>query len=169
MIKGDAPVKTLLVYYSRTGRTEAAVKRLSELLSAERCVKIRPKTPREGGLGMLRCLREMFGKPEKIEPHDVPPVMGEYDLVVVGTPVWGGGLSGPVRAFMEIYGKNVRKYALVEASSGPSEQQKRTAEQMEGITGLAPAAVLGLCSKDSAEKMERELNEFAEKLKGLPS
>ena len=154
-------MKTLLVYYSRTGHTEKEMKRLAELVRPERCIKIRPKRPREGFAGLLRCVGDMFGGACEIEPHDVPPVMEEYDLVIVGTPVWGGGVSGPVKAFVNAYGKGVQKYALVESSGGPASQDNRTVKQLDRMTGLACASVVTLPGKFTAEERERALAGFA--------
>jgi len=41
-------------------------------------------------------------KAAEVKPLDADPT--DYDLVVVGTPVWAGAVSSPVRGFRYVQG-----------------------------------------------------------------
>jgi flavodoxin len=90
--------KTLLVYYSRTGNT----RRLAEAIARElRCdvEEIHDTRARLGFIEFLKscveALREHHAKIEAVE-HDPKA----YDLIVIGTPVWAGSVSTPIRAYL---------------------------------------------------------------------
>jgi hypothetical protein len=89
-------VKTLVVFYSRSGTTRRIAVALSDVLKCDLEEITEPK-PRTGFLGYMRSLLEARRKrPSIIAPkkYDV----SSYDLVVIGTPVWS--LSSPVRAYL---------------------------------------------------------------------
>jgi len=81
---------TLCVYYSRTGNTE---KIMGEIAAALRCELVRPLPP--------------------VKPIKTAFPLGVYDLVIIGTPVWAGRCSAPVRSFLSQYGGELRRVAYV--------------------------------------------------------
>ncbi|MBD3350447.1 MAG: hypothetical protein GF364_03075, partial [Candidatus Lokiarchaeota archaeon] len=86
--------KTLILYYSRTGRTESIAQILKKRLNAD-MIEITDDMNRKGFLGLLRCMGEAIKEsiPE-IYPKELP--LDEYQLVLLGSPVWGGSLSTPM-------------------------------------------------------------------------
>jgi len=79
--------KVLVVYYSRTGATRRLAEALANALQAD----IEPITDRENRSGIFGYLRSVAESLQKrgasITPMNTDPA--SYDLVVVGTPVWG--------------------------------------------------------------------------------
>ena len=89
---------TLVVYYSLTGNTRPIAEAIAAALDADLEV-IEDTFNRDAGLGRPRSAIEgLLGLRSRITPpkHD----LSEYDLVVVGTPVWAARLSSPVRAYL---------------------------------------------------------------------
>jgi len=87
--------RTLVVYYSRSGHTRGVARQVAAALEAD-LEEIAEPTGRDGVLGYVRsALEAIFGASAEIERPRSDP--GDYDLVVVGTPVWDAAVSTPVR------------------------------------------------------------------------
>ena len=88
----------LIVYYSRTGTTEALATALAERLGADvariGCDRYRP--------GPIRYLRAGWDSVRgNLPPIDVPPVdTSAYDLVLLGAPIWTSHPALPLRAYL---------------------------------------------------------------------
>lgn len=90
--------KVLVVFYSRTGTTRRAASALAEMLDAD-VEEIVVTRDRAGPFGYLRSLVEAINqKPAEIVAAKRDP--SAYDLVVIGSPVWAGCVSSPVRAYL---------------------------------------------------------------------
>ena len=103
----------LCVYYSRTGHTEKLVREIAQELKCE-CVKLDDGVDRSGLRGWLRSGMQAMARqvPDVGEIKTVLP-LNAYDLVVIGTPVWAGRCSAPVRSFLKKYGKQLRRVAYL--------------------------------------------------------
>ena len=90
--------RTLDVYYSLTGHTRQIAQAIASARDAD-LEAIEDVVGRDTTLGRPRSAFEgLFGLRSDIrEPRHDPR---EYDLVVVGTPVWSVRLSSPVRAYL---------------------------------------------------------------------
>jgi flavodoxin len=90
--------RILLVYYSRTGNT----RHLAEAIAGElRCdiEEIHDTRARLGFIEFLRsCVEALRGHHAEIEAVEHDPKA--YDLIVIGTPVWAGSVSTPIRAYL---------------------------------------------------------------------
>lgn len=103
----------LCIYYSRTGRTEKLMSDIAAALDGE-LVRLEDAVQRQGLLGWLTCARQAMAR-------RLPPVkeivtnrpLGSYDLVIIGTPVWAGRCSAPVRSFLMQYGEKLPHVAYV--------------------------------------------------------
>lgn len=135
-----AAPRTLVVFYSRTGTTARVAVKLADALSAD-LVELRPKAPFAGAFGFLRA--GYLGQTRKAAPIEPLPVdPADYDLVLVGTPIWSSHIAAPVRAFMEENKAGIRDYACFYTSSGVGLPE--AGEDMARIMGPSPRAVLDL-------------------------
>jgi len=89
------------------------MKEIARELKCE-AVKLDDGVDRTGLRGWLRSGMQAMAShvPAVKEPKTVLP-LGIYDLVVVGTPVWAGRCSAPVRSFLMQYGKQLRRVAYI--------------------------------------------------------
>lgn len=92
-------MKTLVVYYSLTGKTEVVAQALARELGADlrRVEDAEPRAPSwwfmvSGSMGALR------GAQAPIKPIDTS--LQAYERVFVGSPVWAGSPSSPINAFI---------------------------------------------------------------------
>ncbi len=103
-------MRTLVVFYSRSGNTRVVAELVAKLLGCD-IDEIKPRTRRDGVWGYLRCLGEAILKfPAPIFETRTNPA--DYDLVVIGTPVWAGSVSSPVRTYLNKHRDQIRKAAL---------------------------------------------------------
>jgi menaquinone-dependent protoporphyrinogen IX oxidase len=90
--------KVLVVYFSRSGTTRSLASALAGMLAAdleETC----DCSNREGPGGYLRSLVDAIRK-RHVEIVPAGLDVSAYDLVVIGSPVWAGSVSAPVRAYL---------------------------------------------------------------------
>jgi menaquinone-dependent protoporphyrinogen IX oxidase len=133
-------VKALVVYYSRTETTAELARAIAEALDAE-LEPLVDTVSRSGARGMLRSLRDAARRrASTIEPLHVDP--GAFDLVVVGTPDWGGAAAAPVRAFLEQNRTRLARVAFF-LTDGTADHEK-VFRDMAALAGRDPVASLGL-------------------------
>ncbi len=137
-------MKTLVVYYSRTGITKRIAETISESLDCE-IEEIVDKKNRGGILGYLKSGYEASrNKLSVIEDpkHD----LSKYDLLIVGTPVWAGKMSVPLRTYLH---KNMEKIPLLACfcTAGGSGIEG-TIKNIGEYTKTTPIESFGLKSSD---------------------
>jgi len=101
-------MKALVVYYSRTGNTKFVAEEIAAELGAD-VEEIVDLKNREGRMGYISAGREaMSNKQTKIAETKRNPA--DYDLIVIGTPVWAWSPSSAIRTYVgkhDLSGKNV--------------------------------------------------------------
>jgi flavodoxin len=96
--------KILIVYYSRTGTTKKVAEVIKEKLGpacAGRCdiEEIISAKNRSGVIGYILSGKEATQKtPAEIKPTTKNP--DDYDLIILGTPVWAWNISSPMRTYI---------------------------------------------------------------------
>jgi flavodoxin len=153
--------RTLVVFYSRSGTTRGVAQALAGTLRCDLEEIAEPRS-RSGFFGYMRSLLEARRKlPSVIAPkkHDV----SSYDLVVVGTPVWGWSLSSPVRAYLMATAGQLPEVAFFCTLGGKGSESAFA--QMTAIAGKKPRAVCAITQREalSAGHVER-LAAFAKAL-----
>ncbi|MFC1668775.1 flavodoxin family protein [Spirochaetota bacterium] len=92
--------KTLILYYSRTGKTKAACEALGKKLGAD-IVEIKDLKNRAGKWGFFcAVLAGLFNIKTSIEPER--PDMSAYGNIIIASPIWGNALSMAIRAFLSL-------------------------------------------------------------------
>jgi len=130
-------MRTLILYYSRTGNT----RRVAEILAGRLAATPAEITCRAygGGLGALRqAFGVLLGSSPRIELTAV--AAEDWDLVVLGGPVWGARPAPPVRSYLQRYAAHHRRLALFVTCKGtsPTYPPERAMAEM---TALAPSGV----------------------------
>jgi flavodoxin len=135
---------TLVVYYSLTGNT----KEVAEIIAVEMDAFLEPiidSVKRKGFFGYMRSgyegmrrKRSVIKKPEK-HPD-------QFDLVIVGSPTWVGGMASPVRSYLANHPLKSAKLATFCTSGGP--QNAKVLADMAALSGQTPVATLGLSQSD---------------------
>jgi flavodoxin len=163
-LSGSPTMRTLIVYYSRTGTTEKMANLLAERLGADLEPLVDP-TSRAGIKG--------FWSAAKDARTQATPELGalvhnpeDYDLVLVGTPVWAGTMSVMVRSFLTHCADTLPKVGLFATTS--ISDLDETLEAMAKLLPNQPVATLGLKRKlVTKDQCADQLDAFAEQLKAL--
>jgi flavodoxin len=130
--------RVLVVYYSRTGRTEKVAEHLADRSGAD-IEAIGESQGRLGFFGYFRSAREALKrKHAAITPmlHD----LGDYDIVLLGTPVWAGHVSSPMRACLDANKETFRRVAFFCTQHGSGAE--KVLQEMAEICGRQPEATL---------------------------
>lgn len=120
----------LCMYYSRTGNTKKAMEEIAQALGAE-TVELRDAVERGGWQGWLRCGMDAVRKSTRPLSHfETDRPLGDYRLVILGTPVWAGRCSSVMRTFLERHGAKLQNVAYVTTRSSEGKFQE-VYEQMD--------------------------------------
>jgi flavodoxin len=152
--------RILVVYHSRTGYTRRVALDLAGRLGADLDV-IRIVQPMHGPVGYALCALEALAglAPALRRPTRDP---ADYDLVVVGTPVWFWSLASPVRSWLETFGRRGRRFAFFCTMGGSG--AGRVFATMKDITGRAPLATLALTDAEIDATARAKLDGFVRAL-----
>jgi flavodoxin len=103
-------MKTLLVYYTRTGNSKFAAETIAAELGADMEEVVDLKN-RKGRLAFLSAGRDaMQGKLTEIEQTTKNPL--DYDLIVIAQPVWAGSPTPAIRTYLKKNDLSGKKVAL---------------------------------------------------------
>jgi flavodoxin len=154
-------MKTLIIYYSRTGTTKKLAENIKLKLPSE-IEEITDTKDRKGPIGYMFSGRDaMRRKLSDLNPINFNPA--EFDLVVIGTPVWVANISAPVRTYLEKFKGQFKKVAFF--STMGSSGSDRTFNEMEKIVGVKPVASLSLTTVEVRQEKDGEkIDEFIKKL-----
>jgi len=147
--------KTLIVYYSRDGNTKKVAEKLAEQMSCD-IIQITESKSRKGILGFLKAGMEASRKTQP--PIILPEInLEDYELFLIGTPIWAGAMASPVRTFMVQKLPKTADYAIFYTRGGAGDLPIGTAT--EKIVGKAPKVVVGIGRKEMISgKWESKLN-----------
>jgi len=133
--------RTLIVYYSRSGTTARVGHALARRLGTDEVV-IQDKRA-HGRVSVWRALLDrLLNTLPPIAPIAAP--LDSYDLIVLGTPVWGGRAAAPMRRFLKDYGPSLPTVAFFCTMGGRGAAS--TFEDMQARLGKPPRAS---CSFDA--------------------
>ncbi|MDH5683274.1 MAG: hypothetical protein OEZ20_02280 [candidate division WOR-3 bacterium] len=123
-------MKILITYYSRTGVNESVCKSLQSKLDCDIEPIIDTKN-RKGLWGLLICgFDATFKKMSKIGAIEKDP--GNYDLVIVSTPIWAGTITPAIRTYVFENKDKFKKVAFVSVS-GSGEENKKVLPDFESL------------------------------------
>lgn len=102
--------RTLIAYYSMSGHTRQVAQELCTFFEAD-LEEIREPHRRHGFTGVLRSLLDagLHRMPEILPPEHDP---ADYDLLVLGGPIWAGRLAAPLRGYARRHGVRAKHIAF---------------------------------------------------------
>ena len=133
-------MKILVAYYSRTGVTKKIADYVAKKISAE-MEEIKDTINRAGALGYMMAGRDAtLRRLTKLEMPKLNPA--NFDLVIIGTPIWSWNMSTPIRTYLEEYKNQFKQVAFFCTMGGSGDE--RAFKEMGEIIGKEPVATLGL-------------------------
>lgn len=142
----------LVVYYSRTGITQAVASRIAAECGCD-IDPIRETRTRRGLPGYLRSGYEaLAGKLPPIESPARNPA--DYQLVILGTPVWAGRVSAPMRSYLHANAARLPRVAAFCTMGGSGGD--KVLDEIAALCGKAPVARLALSDREIGGERDRE-------------
>jgi len=151
-------MKNLIAYYTRTKTTKKVADEIAKQINCE-SDEIIDKKKRSGPLGYITSGRDAMKKSlTEIEAKKDP---SKYDLVIIGTPIWGWTMCPAVRTYITRNKFNKVAFFCTHGSSGGD----KTFKEMEEITKIKPLATLELTTKEVIQDDYKEkVRYFVKKL-----
>ena len=105
-------MNALVIYFSATGNTREVALMIAEQAGADIYeIKLQKPLP-ESEFGVyVKGISMMLKKKNPALKEDFPP-LSAYDIVFIGTPVWGSKMAPPLKAFLEACPLGKQKTAL---------------------------------------------------------
>ncbi len=154
-------MKPLVVFYSRTGSTKRVGEALAGMLDCD-SEELLDTKKRSGPLGYMTAGRDAMAK-KLTKLADIKRDPALYDLVILGTPIWGGTLSSATRTYITANKSKFKRVAFFCTQGGTENQQ--LFDEMEALCERRPVSILAL--RDAEVKKgdyQDKLRQFADGL-----
>ena len=153
-------MKILIVYYSRTNVTKDIANRLQKELDCD-IEEITDGGKYDGRLGYIKGgMNASMGRTSDIDPISKNP--SDYDLVIIGTPVWASNMATPVYTYLIKYNDQIKKMAsFCTCISGGYE---KALEKIAEVSGKTQVSTMFLNAKDVKNPTEK-INTFIKNIK----
>ena len=150
----------LIVYYSRTGVTAKVANALAQACGAD-IERLQDLRPRDGAAGFLRSAWQGWRKlPGEIAPPQRRPA--DYPFILLGTPVWAGQMSAPMRAYILRQREHFRRIGLFCTAGGDGQDALTSMAEM---CNKLPIASMCLRQSDVLSgRYQQALADFASEL-----
>ncbi len=144
-------MKTLVVYYTRTGNSKFAAETIAGELGAD-IEEVVDLKDRQGRLAYMSCGRDaMKGNETEIAPTKRNPT--DYDLIVVAQPVWAWSPTPAIRTYLNKNDLSGKKVALFFGGENLKQAVEKTKALMCDTTFVGELAVEEpLQNKEEAKK-----------------
>lgn len=158
-------MKVLVIYYSRSGRTRRAAALIAEALQARDVEvvleELTDKQNRKGLGGLLRAsIDSTFGMKTEIRAPGAR--VEDFDVVVLGTPIWAWAGTPAALAFCRDWGRRAKRTALFCTMMGPT--AGGTFKALSSELRDEPLATLALSHRQlgSEETLKAAIKSFIE-------
>ena len=155
-------MKALVVYYTRTGNTKFAAEAVAAELGAD-LEEVVDLKKRQGRLAFLPAGRDaMRGRTTEIAQPGRNPT--EYDLIIIGQPVWAGSPTPAIRTYLGKHDLSGKKVALLFSDSNLGEAVEKTKALMPNATFVGESA-LPAKAFENKEEARKKIAEWCDTLK----
>lgn len=136
----------LIVYYSRTGNTQLLSNHLANELGAD-LEALHDGRDWISSWGTIQAaLASVLGGNSRLAP--LGKNLSDYQLILIGTPVWVGRPSVPIRTFIKMYRRQLPNVAFFCTQQG--EGGKNVMNTMQSLARRVPVARLVMREGDLA-------------------
>ncbi len=149
-------MKTLVVYYSRSGTTKKIADEICDKMNCD-IEEIIDNKNRKGLFGWLIAAFDARSKKLTVI-ENIKNDPSKYDLVIMGTPIWAGLMAPALRTYINQNKNQFKKVAFFCTHGGSGEL--KTFKDIEDSTGIKPISKLGISAKDLQTGYEDKLKEF---------
>jgi len=158
-------MKTAIVFYSLQGNVRYVAEKIADATGAY-LIELKP-VKAYPDKGMIKFIwggsAVTFKKKPELEPYKFNAE--DYDLVILGTPVWASSFTPPLRTFLEDNDLTGKKIAVIATSAG-GDSTKCIASLKEASKADSFVAELSLIDPKSkpSEENEKKIAGFIDKI-----
>lgn len=155
--------KILVLYYSRTGFTRTIARQVARACNAD-------LEPIEGVKGRTHAVGYVRSAIEAALHLDTPirrakHIPSDYDIVVIGTPIWFWNMASPVRTYVKRHRRQFKRVAFFCTYGGSG--QGKVLSDLAALCGRPAVATMAVADAEvAAELYHDRLSKFASALKG---
>jgi flavodoxin len=155
-------MRSLVIYYSRSGNTRFVAERISQEIGAD-TEEIIDKKKRKGIFGfILSGYDATRGRLTKVA--EMKRSLKDYDLIVIGTPMWNKRITPAVRTYLRDNNFSEKRIALFCTSLGSEpERVFRTLKELMPRCRFVGELAITSAQKDR-EKTEERISEWSKSL-----
>jgi len=154
-------MKTLVIYYTRTGNTKFIAETIAEELGAD-AEEIIDLKNRQGRLYFLPAGRDaMQGKETQIASTKRNPT--DYDLIIIAQPVWAWSPTPAIRTYLNKNNLSGKKVAVFFSALGLGKAIEKTKALMPNSTFVGELALS--TPLEDKEETKRKIVEWCNTLK----
>jgi flavodoxin len=153
--------KILVVYHTRTGFTGGVAKEIASACGAdlESVVEVRRRFLNKNYVRFAIGAALHASTPIARIRH----APDQYDLVVVGTPIWCWNMSGPIRAFLNNHRNQCKQLAFFCTYGGSGAE--KVLQDMTTLAGKTPTATVAITNDEITKQRHQEkLKKFMDTL-----
>jgi flavodoxin len=160
-------MKSLVVYYSRAGNTRFVAQEIAAELGSD-VEEVIDLKRREGTMGWVSAGRDAMGNRET-EIGETKKNLDDFDLIVIGTPIWAWSPSAPIRTYIRKHNFAGRKVALFfTLDNKPRQAVEKTKTLMPGADFVGEFLLVKPTKDREASK--KKIAEWCDSLRAkLPS
>lgn len=159
-------MKKAVVFYSLSGNTQAAAKEIAEGIGADLIeLKLVKPFPTEKSKQLaLGGMQAMFGMKPAIQ--ELSKNVKEYDVLILGTPIWAGTIAAPVHSFLNKY-QVLDKIVAVFTFSGGGDNKRCIAKLSKRLPRLIVEVALANRDSDLAIHNADKIHHFIKEVERL--
>ncbi len=154
-------MKTLVVFYSRSGNTKKIAEKISDKMKSDIEELIDIKN-RKGLFGWFSAVRDARSK-KLTTINVIKNDPAKYGLVIIGTPIWAGLMAPAVRTYINQNKAKFKNVAFFCTYIGSGDL--KAFNDMEDFTGMTHVSKFGLREKELNTNHEDKLNNFIKSIK----
>jgi len=155
-------MKSLVIYYTRTGKTKSVAKAIASQLGAD-IEEVVDLKKRQGKIGWIMGGKDATRKSlTEIAPTKM--ALADYDLIVIGTPIWAWSPTPAIRTYISknnLSGKNVALFYTFDADLKQAAQ--RTKELLPNVNIVSELLLANPSGEE--EETEKKIAEWCKTLK----
>ena len=155
-------MKTLVIYYTRTGNAKFLAETIAAELGAD-IEEVIDLKKRQGKLGWLSAGRDAMGEKET-EIAQTKRTPTDYDLMIIGQPIWAGNPTPAIRTYLNKNDLSGKKVALFFSDSNLGQTVEKTKALMPNSTFIGELA-LPAKELENKEEAKRKITEWCNTLK----
>jgi len=158
-------MKSLVVYYSRTGTTKAAGEAIARELGAD-CEEIIDLKKRTGLRPIRWLIAGMDARRRKLTNIRAQKKPENYDMIIIGTPIWNKKMTPAVRTYLTNKNLDGKKVGFF-CTGGGSSMKKALEEMKELVPKSVVTGNLGISAREvKSGSYEEKIKSFVESLAG---